>query len=415
MDLKNNSKIFMLSFYLFMLILASGLEGQLHLTDTMSRILLGSFLFFSVFFFLLWDATIRLKAFKDFPFIILIIFCIYTGAIGILKHDSLIVLHSIGLLAIFYFVYTAVIGLSLEEIASFFQKLGYMSVLYMLLNLIFLLCCPQRMLDGGVININSDHPFVGFVGSPNSNADVLFIVCIMNAAALILSKHLWERVLFCGSMLTLFSLIILSESRSVIFSIAVLLLIVLIYSFFKYFSYIPKLIKLNIIVGGMPFIAWAVHKWLIAHPGAHIINNSLMGRQVIWKSSIDYVMQHHLYIFGVGLGRQANVILATDFHYFQAHNSFLDIFIGTGFIGLALFLIYFFTIYFNIIRSLWITRSFISCFILLALISITMHSLVESYLINQLSPDLYCSILLYAIARAFILFKKTEEPKLVSG
>lgn len=397
--LEKNSNLFTLSFYFFLMILAGALEGQLHMTDVVSRVVLGSFLFFSVTFFLIWDRDSNFNVFRDFPFQVLFFFCLYAGIEGVLHADFLVIMHAVGLIAIFYFIYTNVASFPHQKIDSLCRKLGYVVCLYVLLNVVFLIFFPQRMLGGGELNIHSDHPFIGFLSTPNSNADVLFISAVISLLALVFSKKRMDVFLFVLSVVLLFLLIVLSESRSVILSLLFLVGTLLLYTVFKNYRWISVYLKLAIlIIIGLIFIGLLL-KFRSIHAHAHIFSDSLMGRQGIWCDSIRYLIKKHQSIFGVGLGRQGNIILASGYPYLQAHNTFIDIFLGTGLIGLVLFLLYTFSIYAYLIKNMLSRFNVRSFLFLVAVLSITLHSLVESYLINQLSPDLYCFILLYALAK----------------
>lgn len=408
-----NKNVFMLAFYFFLIILIGALEGQLHITNMVSRILVGGFLFFSTIFFLIWNNKFNHIVIKDASLQVLFIFCLYTGVVGVVQHDALVIMHAIGLFVISYFIYMNTLQLTTEQGNVLLRKLGYIVFCYVVLNAIFLLVAPERMWGGGVLDIHSDHPFIGFLSTPNSNADVLFISTIIATLALLVSKNKKELGVFLISILLLFVLIILSESRSVVFSTSILIGMLGLYFIFFSYRQIAVMLKIFILLIISICAVLAFLKFYSLHPHAHLFNNSLMGRQGIWFDSIHYIILHHQYIFGVGFGRQEKAILASNYNYFQAHNSFVDVFLGTGIIGIILFLVYCFLIFWFLIKQALADFNKQSFIFLVAACVIVLHSLVESYLINQLSPDLYCFALIYGLSK--FVYSNSDYKKLITN
>lgn len=124
-------------------------------------------------------------------------------------------------------------------------------------------------------------------------------------------------------ILFIFLIAFLKFTKKIVYIILAVILIILILAFFR-------IIELT----NIPLIEKCIN----------VLNNPsgiLNGRNYIWSNMSNYIIEHFKlinYLFGVGLAQSMNI----NYMYIQqqlwAHNDFIEIFIGTGIVGISVFL-----------------------------------------------------------------------------
>lgn len=386
-------RIFIASIYFYLILLIGGLIGQFHLDTQVARILMGGFLIISVAVLMLNKQLLIGDFLKKWPFIFLLLFAIYASCFALKYYYWLSIVYAISLVVVFYILGICLYSLTGSEQINLKRLLGFAIAIYAAMNVIAVVFFPSHVFSPLPSVIGEVyHPFIGLIGTPNSSADVLYVCLLILGYGFFSSKQALEKVFFVSIMLVTAFFLLISESRSAIFSILFVILLQAGYMLFR------KIIIAFLILAVVIFVLAMIFIIGMQHNSMHLFAANLSGRNNIWSSVLIYMFQQKHYLWGVGLERQNIIIQLCHFPYEKMHNSFLDIFVGTGFIGLTLFLLFIGGIYFSVVRCYLANKNNLTFFLFLGVTALILHSMVESYLISQLSPDYFCLILFYCLS-----------------
>ena len=397
-----SANIFFLSYYYVLILLVGLLIVWKALPVDLARIFIGTFIVFGF----LYQPTAYRWIKWDGRFFALLVFAVYAMVTGWWHHSFQPVMYAMGILIVYMLLLLYVSPCSQLQINNLFKKLGYITLFYFILNMLACILYKEQL-----IGTSTSHFYKGLLRNPNSSADVLYVGMIFTFLALFSSKKTREIILFCISLFLGFFFLLFTSSRSACFAAIFLFAGVFLFSFvLRFFKHEGKqtnfqimwisLLAFFFVLGLLFLVGYGLHK---GHYIAYFLSANLDGRQAVWQCAFHVLNSQPAYqLVGVGLGDNEWIFKSCGLAYTKAHNSMLDVLLATGYIGLAIFLVFIMSCLYFLIKRAIKKQDMFSIFLLLATVSLILHSFVESYLLNQLSPDLFCFFLLQCVAIEFV-------------
>lgn len=293
-----------------------------------------------------------------------------------------------GLTSVFLFLKSETFKLSHTELNQAIKNIFIIGSTFVYLSYLAVLLIPTKIFNQKLY-IYSPHDLFGLEGSPNINAQLLLNIFIISLFTyqLKITKKLIPILIATASII----LILWSNSRSAILS-STLLLIASIFLQNK-----NRVISIFIVFCTflLLFIFPQTHNYFLRFNQHYNILTNTEGRYGIWQSSIYSLFHAYNWLIGVGLGNQHIIIHSNGYHYNMAHNSLIDILLGTGIIGFTLFLSALISSICHIIKLYIKSKNKTLLYCLFGMLTLIMSSMTQSTLISQLSTSYFLYIFLY--------------------
>lgn len=397
-----NINNFAILLYFFTILFVEVLIGQFKVDIFIARGIVGCF-------FVLWFGLVYLRHPRftvDTPLVLLVIFAVYASIVGILLHFSLAVLLRALAIPVVYFFLLQTFQ-TLDDIKKIIVSLGRLSSLFILLNILYIIFLPGHVFAPNIATVLSPHLYWGLGYNPNASAGVLMVTMLFLVGNVIFSNNKKEKYLMLFLIILNMALLMLTGSRAASFAIFTFFIMLGAYYLWKFNPKCMYAVLISLFVLGVVVLIFKYNDSNPQNYSGHFFNFSLDGRIAIWKCGISEIMSTHKFIWGIGLGNQYQIIHELcKFPVYQAHNSYLDVFIGTGVAGIVLFLLFIYKLVSGVIKQFLLFKSIHSFFFIAAICALLIQAMVESYLINEVSPNWFCLIVLYMMA---IHIKKEER------
>lgn len=234
---------------------------------------------------------------------------------------------------------TTIFGLYLAsrfEYGEFLRLLGWTLLVSVVLSYFFILIIP----DWGIMVDSRGEAWRGIYAHKNQlgRINVLIVIVFFLLAK---SELRWRYLWWIGLILSV-CLIIGSRSATAIIMLIILSILVPVIKFIKWRNYlsIPFIIIFVIIIGSL---TWLISSNLVYFLGIIGRDSTLTGRIYLWEAVIHMASQRPWLGYGYGAfwlgldGPSALIWQSGVFHATNAHNSYLELWLTLGVIGVFLF------------------------------------------------------------------------------
>ncbi|PKR77782.1 hypothetical protein CEY16_07575 [Halalkalibacillus sediminis] len=204
----------------------------------------------------------------------------------------------------------------------------------------------------------------------NTNlAGVYFFTLLCFQIYAVNRKSIVLKIVFIAGILMSLLLAYVTSSRTVLLAILTIIaswvLFKLSRKLFPYLIYIVLLFNLVFLYGYGLLANSEQANYLNELSREYFNKNFFSGRETIWNKAIEYGLESPFFGHGVGVSPQD---FLPESHYVHVHNQYLQIFLESGFIGLALFIFLIIVIWRYLLKNIHLQIVQWSAFIFLGLL-----------------------------------------------